>query len=86
MLRAVNALHHPNLIKYDGAVEDYSTTTESRRLTIATGLASGGELFERITQAGHYSEREAATFVHKLASALNAVHAAGIVGTLNDVM
>ena len=55
------------------AVEDYSTTTESRRLTIATGLASGGELFERITQAGHYSEREAATFVAMGASTVQRI-------------
>ena len=42
-------------------------------------LCSGGELFDRIIQAGHYDEAAAAALIAKLAVALHKMHTAGIV-------
>ena len=78
-LALVNAIGSPNLLKFVAAHEDFSTTTQSVRLTIATKLASGGELFDKIVGLGHYSEHDAAKMVAKLAAALDRVHASGIV-------
>jgi serine/threonine protein kinase len=44
------------------------------RLTIVTQLCSGGELFDRIVKAGHYSESEAAALIDKLGRALHLLH------------
>jgi serine/threonine protein kinase len=40
--------------------------------------AAGGELFERIVQRGHYSERDASQLTRVIVSALAALHENGI--------
>jgi len=42
-------------------------------------LVSGGEVFDRICDLGQYSERDAATVVHEVATALKYLHGRGIV-------
>ena len=61
------------------AHEDLATSSGLPRLTIVTQLCSGGELFDRIVKAGHFSESDAAILVRKLAIALDALHTANII-------
>ncbi|KAI3705413.1 hypothetical protein L1987_75650 [Smallanthus sonchifolius] len=42
-------------------------------------LCGGGELFERIAQKGHYSERKAADLLRTIASVIEACHSLGVV-------
>jgi calcium-dependent protein kinase len=78
VLRMVNSINNSHMMKYLGAHED-SSAGENRKLCIVTELCSGGELFDRIVKKGHFSEKEAADTVFKLASALHALHQHGIV-------
>lgn len=59
--------------------EDINESTGLPRLTIITGLATGGELFDRIVSMGHYSESMASKVTAKLARALAACHKVGVV-------
>ena len=42
-------------------------------------LVSGGEVFDRVVETGHFSERDAAAIVRQVASALMHIHRRGIV-------
>ena len=75
----VNAIGNGNLLRFIAAHEDFSTTTQSTRLTIVSELCSGGELFDRIVKVGHYDEAAAARLVGTLATALHALHGARII-------
>ena len=44
------------------------------RKTISYRLCSGGELFERISEAGHFSEKEAAIIFKQVLMALHYCH------------
>lgn len=41
-------------------------------------IAAGGELFDRIVERGHYTEKDASQVLRKLALALNDCHSNGI--------
>ena len=47
-------MHHPNIIDFAEVFED------PRYLHIVSDLCTGGELFDRITAMGHYTEADAA--------------------------
>jgi calcium-dependent protein kinase len=80
ILRNVQALKNDNILHFVAAHEDVSATTGLPRLTIVTSLCDGGELFDRIVSMGHYSEKQAAELIKKLACALKQLHTeAGIV-------
>lgn len=66
-------LRHPNLVEMR---EAYETENE---LMIIMDMASGGELFERIVEQGRFSEEDAATAVRQILSALQYLHAHGVV-------
>jgi len=78
VMQRVNAIPCPNLMRFLAAHEDVALTTGLPRFTIVTELYSGGELFDRIVSRGHYSERDAAELIAKLAAAFQALHSAGI--------
>ncbi len=79
VLKRVGQLRHGNVLKFISAHEDISPTTGMPRLTIVTEICAGGELFDAIVAAGHYSEQNASTLTRKLADALQTVHKAGVV-------
>ncbi|KDR19560.1 Calcium/calmodulin-dependent protein kinase type IV [Zootermopsis nevadensis] len=56
--------------------EVFETRTE---IQLILELVTGGELFERIVERGHYSERDAAEAVRQILSALQYLHAHGVV-------
>ncbi|KAI7728692.1 hypothetical protein M8C21_019063, partial [Ambrosia artemisiifolia] len=78
--REVEIMHHisghPNVVSIQGAYED------SVAVHLVMELCAGGELFDRITKKGHYSERKAAdlvrTIVGVIASKLSEEEIAGL--------
>ncbi|AET02600.1 Calcium and calcium/calmodulin-dependent serine/threonine-protein kinase CAMK-CAMK1-DCAMKL family [Medicago truncatula] len=68
-----NVSPHPNVIDLYDVYED------TNGVHLVLELCSGGELFDRIVAQDKYSETEAATVVHQIASGLEAVHRANIV-------
>lgn len=77
MLQAVGALGHPNLAGFVAAHEDRADSGEAR-FSIIAPMYGGGELFDRIIAKGHYSEKEAAGLLAKVASGLALLHDKGM--------
>ena len=53
--------------------------SEAGRVAMVMELCNGGELFDRIIERGHFSERDAKEVMSKLATALSALHHVGVV-------
>ncbi|PSN42680.1 Calcium/calmodulin-dependent protein kinase type IV [Blattella germanica] len=66
-------LRHPHIIQLR---EVFETRTE---IQLILELVTGGELFERIVERGQYSEHDAAEAVRQILSALQYLHAHGVV-------
>ncbi|KAJ7545741.1 hypothetical protein O6H91_08G007900 [Diphasiastrum complanatum] len=74
--REVQILHHlsgyENIVALKGAYEDkYS-------VNLVMELCEGGELFERITKRGHYSERGAAWICRTMVKVVQICHSLGV--------
>ncbi|GMF24546.1 unnamed protein product [Phytophthora fragariaefolia] len=67
-----NNIKHPNLIKIEKVYEEH------RKVYIIQEMCTGGELYDRVVQRGKYSERDAASIMQQLMSALQALHAHNI--------
>jgi len=66
-------LRHPNIIRLREIFED------DTHLFLILEYVTGGELFDRIVEKGHYSERDAAQCVHQILSAVAYLHDNGVV-------
>ncbi|XP_057470102.1 calcium-dependent protein kinase 29-like [Actinidia eriantha] len=62
----------PNIVEFKGAYEDASN------LHVVMELCSGGELFDRITAKGSYSEREAARIGRQIVNVVHVCHFLGV--------
>lgn len=56
-IEILKQVNHPNIIKL------YQVFEDSRNLHLVTELCTGGELFDRIIDRGHYTEADAAVLV-----------------------
>jgi RIO-like serine/threonine protein kinase len=65
-------LDHPHILRLHAFFD------EPDRFAIVTELMTGGELFDRIVQRAHYSEREARDVVRTVAEAIAYMHSLGI--------
>ncbi|KAG7012966.1 Calcium-dependent protein kinase 1 [Cucurbita argyrosperma subsp. argyrosperma] len=74
--REIQIMHHlaghPNVISIKGAYED------AVAVQVVMELCAGGELFDRIIQRGHYTERKAAELTRTIVGVLEACHALGV--------
>ncbi|MCL7041764.1 hypothetical protein MKW94_001400 [Papaver nudicaule] len=74
--REIQIMHHlsghKNIVTIKGAYED------SLYVHIVMELCSGGELFDRIIQRGHYSERKAAELTRIIVGVVEACHSLGV--------
>ncbi|XP_010493983.1 PREDICTED: calcium-dependent protein kinase 2 isoform X1 [Camelina sativa] len=74
--REIQIMHHlaghPNVISIKGAYEDVVA------VHLVMELCSGGELFDRIIQRGHYTERKAAELARTIVGVLEACHSLGV--------
>ncbi|XP_076953791.1 calcium-dependent protein kinase 26-like isoform X2 [Bidens hawaiensis] len=74
--REIEIMHHlsghPNVVSIQGAYED------SVAVHLVMELCFGGELFDRITKKGHYSERKAADLIRTIVGVIEACHSLGV--------
>ncbi|KAK7244764.1 hypothetical protein RIF29_39590 [Crotalaria pallida] len=74
--REIQIMHHlvgsPNVISIEGAYED------AVAVHVVMELCSGGELFDRIVERGHYTERKAARLARIIVSVVEACHSLGV--------
>ncbi|OMO51931.1 hypothetical protein CCACVL1_29488 [Corchorus capsularis] len=74
--REIHIMHHlaghPNVIQIIGAHED------AVAVHVIMELCAGGELFDRIIQRGHYTERKAAALERLIVSVVVACHSLGV--------
>nr|GMD97449.1 calcium-dependent protein kinase 29 [Ipomoea batatas]GME00110.1 calcium-dependent protein kinase 29 [Ipomoea batatas] len=74
--REIMMLQHltgqPNIVEFKGAYED------RRTLYLVMELCSGGELFDRITEKGSYSEKEAAKIGRQIVNVVHVCHFMGV--------
>ncbi|CAH2057586.1 unnamed protein product [Thlaspi arvense] len=63
---------HPNVISIKGAYED------GMAVHVIMELCEGGELFDRIIQRGHYTERKAAELTRIIVGVVEACHSLGV--------
>lgn len=73
-------IDHPNIVKLEEIYEDSNNFYMVCLLVIQVlELMTGGELFERIVENDHYSEKEAADTIRPLIDGLRYCHKMGIV-------
>lgn len=74
--REIQIMHHlaghPNVISIVGAYED------AVAVHVVMELCAGGELFDRIIQRGHYTERKAAELARIIVGVVQACHSLGV--------
>ncbi|CAN4089675.1 unnamed protein product [Withania somnifera] len=74
--REIQIMHHleghPSVVKIVGAYED------AVEVHVVMELCAGGELFDRILQRGHYSEKKAAELSRVIVSVVEACHSMGV--------
>lgn len=74
--REIMILQHltgqPNIVEFKGAYEDRQS------VHLVMELCYGGELFDRITAKGSYSEREAASTFRQIVNVVHACHFMGV--------
>ncbi|XP_016183439.1 calcium-dependent protein kinase 1 [Arachis ipaensis] len=74
--REIQIMHHlsghPNVISIKGAYED------AIAVYVVMELCAGGELFDRIIQRGHYTERKAADLIRTIVGVVEACHSLGV--------
>ncbi|KAG6484626.1 calcium-dependent protein kinase 26-like [Zingiber officinale] len=74
--REIQIMHHlsghKNVVTIKGAYED------SQSVHIVMELCSGGELFDRIIEKGHFSERRAAEIIRIIVGVVEACHSLGV--------
>lgn len=63
---------HSNVIQFKGAYEDPGA------VHLVMELCAGGELFDRIIQKGHYSEKAAAELARVIVSVVETCHSLGV--------
>ncbi|KAF7804200.1 calcium-dependent protein kinase 20-like [Senna tora] len=74
--REIQIMHHlaghPNVVQIVGAYED------AVAVHVVMELCAGGELFDRIVQRGHYSEKKAAELARLIVRVVEACHSLGV--------
>lgn len=69
----MSQLDHPNVVKI------YEIFDEDDCIYLVLELLAGGELFDRIVEKEHYSEKEAADTIRPVVDAIRYCHSLGII-------
>mmetsp|Transcript_46279 Transcript_46279/g.145177 ORF Transcript_46279/g.145177 Transcript_46279/m.145177 type:complete len:514 (-) Transcript_46279:64-1605(-) len=67
-INIMKIMDHPNIIKL------YETFEDAKNIYLVMELCSGGELFDRIIAAGHFTEVQAATIMQQIVRAIFYMH------------
>lgn len=74
--REIQIMHHlsecPSVVRIKGTFED------NMFVHLVMELCKGGELFDRIVQKGHYSEKKAAQLMKTIVGVVEACHSLGV--------
>ncbi|KAJ6300318.1 hypothetical protein OIU76_021178 [Salix suchowensis] len=74
--REIQIMHHlaghPNVVSIKGAYED------AMAVHVVMELCAGGELFDRIIERGHYTERKAAQLTRTIVGVIESCHSLGV--------
>eukprot|EP00931_Biecheleriopsis_adriatica_P085110 TRINITY_DN5933_c0_g1_i3.p1 TRINITY_DN5933_c0_g1~~TRINITY_DN5933_c0_g1_i3.p1 ORF type:complete len:578 (-),score=167.09 TRINITY_DN5933_c0_g1_i3:168-1823(-) len=71
-IQILKDMDHPNIIKL------FETFEDNRSFSLVMELCTGGELFDRIMEAGHFTEKDAAAVVQQMLSAVFYMHKNGV--------
>eukprot|EP00931_Biecheleriopsis_adriatica_P006502 TRINITY_DN1078_c0_g1_i1.p1 TRINITY_DN1078_c0_g1~~TRINITY_DN1078_c0_g1_i1.p1 ORF type:complete len:509 (+),score=110.20 TRINITY_DN1078_c0_g1_i1:49-1527(+) len=71
-IEITKAMDHPNIVKLVESFED------ERVVYLVMELCTGGELFDRIVDRGHVTEKQGAMLVQQMARAISYMHGVGI--------
>mmetsp|Transcript_3698 Transcript_3698/g.6638 ORF Transcript_3698/g.6638 Transcript_3698/m.6638 type:complete len:486 (-) Transcript_3698:107-1564(-) len=71
-IQIMKGLDHPSIIKL------YETFEDKRNLYLIMEMCSGGELFDKIVEAGHFNEGQAAIVMKQMIGAIYYLHTKGI--------
>jgi len=74
--REIQIMHH--LSEHPNVVRIHETYEDSFSVHLVMELCEGGELFDRIVQKGHYSERQAAKLIKTIVEVVEACHSLGV--------
>lgn len=74
--REIQIMHH--LSEHLHVVRIHGTYEDSFSVHLVMELCEGGELFDRIVQKGHYSERQAAKLIRTIVEVVEACHSLGV--------
>ncbi|KAH6834105.1 calcium-dependent protein kinase 2 [Perilla frutescens var. hirtella] len=74
--REIQIMHH--LSEYPSVVRIKGTFEDNMFVHLVMELCGGGELFDRIVQKGHYSERKAAQLMKTIVGVVEACHSLGV--------
>ncbi|KAA8536554.1 hypothetical protein F0562_029032 [Nyssa sinensis] len=74
--REIQIMHH--LSEHQNVVRIKGTYEDPLFVHIVMELCAGGELFDRIIQKGHYSERQAAQLIKTIVGVVEACHSLGV--------
>lgn len=74
--REIHVMHHlsghPHIVSIKGAFED------DKSVHLVMDFCAGGELFDRIIERGHYSERQAAELTKTIVGVVETCHSLGV--------
>jgi len=71
-IQILKDMDHPNIIKL------FETFEDDRNFSLVMELCTGGELLDRIVEAGHFTEKDAAAVVQQMLSAVFYMHKNGV--------
>jgi len=71
-IKIMQKLHHPHVLSMHEVYEDKDN------VYIVLDLVTGGELFEKVVERGHFSEQQACTLVQQILGAVSYLHKNGI--------
>ena len=74
--REMQILHH--LSEHPTVLRIHGTYADAASVHLVMELCEGGELFDRIVQKGHYSERQAAKLIKTIVEVVEACHSLGV--------
>lgn len=72
-IQVLKQLDHPNILKVFQIFED------KNYFYIVMEYCSGGELFNKITEKGHFNERDTASIIYQLLSAVTYCHSKNVI-------